>query len=68
LDIKPKMHVEQMDFSAHCDRNSLLEFFERTNPGKIVLVHGDRTPEFAQELKKMGFDATAPANGDKLRI
>ncbi len=68
LDIKPKMGIEQIDFSAHTDHDHLIEFFQKTNPGKIVLVHGDRTPEFAQELKHMGFDAYAPANGDKIKV
>jgi putative mRNA 3-end processing factor len=66
LDIKPRMGIEQIDFSAHTDHDHLIEFFQKTNPGKIALVHGDRTPEFAQELKGMGFDAYAPANGDRI--
>jgi putative mRNA 3-end processing factor len=68
LDLKPKMGIEQMDFSAHCDHDSFLEFFRKTNPGKIVLVHGDKAPEFVQELKKLGFDAVAPQNGDKIKV
>jgi putative mRNA 3-end processing factor len=68
IDVKPKMGIEQIDFSAHTDHDHLIEFFRKTNPGKIVLVHGDRTPEFAQELKGMGFDAYAPANGDRIRF
>ena len=68
LDVKPKMGIEQIDFSAHTDHDHLIEFFQKTNPGKIVLVHGDSNPEFAQELKHMGFDAYAPANGDKIKV
>jgi putative mRNA 3-end processing factor len=68
LDVKPKMKVEQLDFSAHTDHDHLIEFFRKTNPGKIVLVHADKAPEFAQELKSMGFDAHAPANGDRIKF
>jgi putative mRNA 3-end processing factor len=68
LDVKPKMGIEQIDFSAHTDHDHLIEFFRKTNPGKIILVHGDRTPEFAQELKGLGFDAYAPANGDCIKF
>jgi putative mRNA 3-end processing factor len=68
LDVKPRMRTEHMDFSAHTDHDRLIEFFQKTNPGKIVLIHGDRTPEFAKELKGMGFDAVAPKNGDKIRL
>jgi putative mRNA 3-end processing factor len=68
LDVKPKMGIEQIDFSAHTDHDHLIEFFQKTNPGKIILVHGDSTPEFAQELKEMGFDAHAPANGDAIKF
>jgi len=68
IDVKPKMPVEQMDFSAHTDHDHLIEFFQKTNPGKIILVHGDKTPEFAQELKGMGFEAHAPKNGEKIKL
>jgi putative mRNA 3-end processing factor len=68
LDVKPKMGIEQMDFSAHCDHDQLIRFFEKTSPRKIVLVHGEKTTEFSQELKGRGFEVHAPENGDKLKI
>ena len=68
LDIKPKMRVEFLDFSAHTDHDHLLEFYKKINPGKIFLVHGERTEEFAKELKETGFDAYAPKNGERVRI
>jgi putative mRNA 3-end processing factor len=68
LDVKPKMRIEFMDFSAHTDRSHLIDFFKRTKPKKLFLVHGDRTQEFARELQGMGFDAHAPKNGDKVRV
>ncbi len=60
--------VSYFDFSAHAGRSDLLKFVKAANPGKIVLNHGDRTPEFAQELKEMGFNAVAPKNGDSIDI
>ena len=68
LDVKPKMKVEFMDFSAHTDRSHLMDFFKRTKPKKIFLVHGDRTPEFSKELQGLGFDAHAPKNGDRVKV
>ena len=65
---RPEFPVHFLDFSAHTDRSHLLEFFRRMNPGKLVLVHGDRTVEFAEELRGMGFDAVAPAVGESIRI
>jgi len=68
IDIKPKMGIEQMDFSAHCDHDHLIEFFRKTSPRKIILVHGEKTPEFAEELKNMGFEAEAPQSGEKIKL
>ena len=33
--------VERFDFSAHANRETLLQFILRTAPRKVVLVHGD---------------------------
>jgi putative mRNA 3-end processing factor len=60
--------VSYFDFSAHAGKSDLLKFVKETNPGKIILNHGDRTPEFAQELKEMGFNAVAPKNGDAIDL
>ncbi|MBI4020194.1 MAG: MBL fold metallo-hydrolase [Candidatus Aenigmarchaeota archaeon] len=68
LSVKPRMGVTFMDFSAHCSRDELLEFFRKTSPEKIILVHSPTTHEFAEELKNMGFQAYAPANGDAVSI
>jgi len=66
INVKPKMDVSFLDLSAHCGRDSLLKFIRKVKPKKVVLVHGDRTGEFALELKGMGFDAYAPSNGDSI--
>ncbi|MEM2954925.1 MAG: MBL fold metallo-hydrolase, partial [Candidatus Nanoarchaeia archaeon] len=57
LDVKPRMRVEFLDFSAHTDHDHLLEFYKKVRPKKIILVHGEKTQEFAEELKAKGFEA-----------
>ncbi len=68
IEVKPRFPIHFLDFSAHTDRSHLIDFFKKANPGKLVLVHGDRAPEFAEELKGMGFDAVAPRNGESMDI
>ncbi|MBU3957670.1 MAG: hypothetical protein KKB25_01205, partial [Nanoarchaeota archaeon] len=54
--------------SAHAGRSELLEFINNINPEKVVCMHGDRTKDFAEELKGKGFDAIAPGNGDEFEV
>jgi putative mRNA 3-end processing factor len=68
VDVAPKMRMEFMDFSAHTDRDHIIGFIKRNRPKKVFLIHGDRTEEFADEIRKMGFDAEAPKNGDTATI
>jgi len=68
IEAKPQFPIHFLDFSAHTDRSHLIEFYKHVNPKKIVVVHGDRTLEFAEELKGMGFDAQAPKNGEIVKI
>jgi len=68
LDVKPKMKMDFKDFSAHCDRSHLIEFFKKVRPKKIVLVHTDHGEEFGKELRGMGFNVEVPNNGDVLRV
>jgi len=60
--------VEQYDFSAHADRNGLLEFLESYRGEEILVVHGDRCEAFAEELRTDGFDATAPTLGSRRKL
>ncbi len=68
VDVKPRMKFSFLDFSAHTDRNHLIDFYKKTNPEKIILVHGEHTEDFEKELRGMGFDAVAPSNGDKISV
>ena len=68
-----ELHVdlpwEYLDFSAHAGRKDLLNFIKHANPEKIVLVHGDRPQEFADDLvENFGYDAVAAKLGDKIKI
>jgi putative mRNA 3-end processing factor len=58
--------VEQYDFSAHADREGVLEFLESYPDADVLVNHGDRCEAFADELRGEGFDAAAPALGDRL--
>ncbi|GAB7019614.1 MBL fold metallo-hydrolase [Halostagnicola bangensis] len=56
--------VEAYDFSAHADRDGVLEFLESYRETEVLVVHGDRCEAFASELADSGFDASAPVVGD----
>jgi putative mRNA 3-end processing factor len=60
LNLEVKMKVKRFDFSAHSGRKSLFEFVRKLNPEKVFCVHGDHTEEFAEELRREGFEAIAP--------
>ncbi len=49
--IKLNCHVEEFSFSAHANRESLLNYAIALRPKKIVLVHGDRSAIEWFELK-----------------
>ncbi|MGC9059361.1 MAG: MBL fold metallo-hydrolase [Candidatus Aenigmatarchaeota archaeon] len=66
LDLEVKMKVRRFDFSAHAGRKQLFEFIKKVNPEKIFCIHGDHTQEFAEELKREGFEAVAPLANNKI--
>ncbi len=68
IEVKPKMRMEFLDFSAHTDHDHLIDFYKKVKPKKILIVHGEKTEEFAKELRKLGFDAHAPKNGDRFEL
>jgi putative mRNA 3-end processing factor len=51
-----KQHDYSIALSDHCDYNDLIELVKKTNPEKILTVHGF-VEEFADDLVNMGFDA-----------
>ncbi|MGV8176482.1 MAG: MBL fold metallo-hydrolase [Candidatus Bilamarchaeaceae archaeon] len=58
--------VEYFDFSAHAGKNDVMDFIKSANPDKLVLIHGDHNPEFAESLRADGWDAVAPKAGDRI--
>lgn len=60
--------VESYDFSAHGDRNGLLEFLSGYEQARILVTHGDRCGWFADQLQAEGFEAVAPELGDRVTI
>lgn len=60
--------VEYYDFSAHADREGLLDFLEEYRDGRVLVNHGDRCEAFADELAADGMDATAPARGETVSV
>lgn len=68
LNVKPKMPIQFMNLSAHCDRDHIIQFLEKTNPKKVLLIHSDHAEDFAKELKAKGFDAYAPKNGESIKV
>ncbi len=65
--------VEVMNsFSAHADRNDLLEFARRSGQGtrKLLLVHGEPEAQrpLAEELSRQGFRVKIPVRGEVVTL
>jgi putative mRNA 3-end processing factor len=60
--------VEQYDFSAHADRNGLLDFLDAYEGSRVFVTHGDRCSAFATELAESGIEASAPGAGDDVSV
>jgi len=60
--------VEWYDFSAHADREGLLDVLSAYRDSRVLVNHGDRCPAFAAELVEEGFDAAAPELGDEIGV
>ncbi len=56
------------EFSAHAGQDELIQYAKKTNPEKVLCVHGDDTNAFASMLKEEGFNVEAPKNGDKVKL
>ncbi|WP_049971898.1 MBL fold metallo-hydrolase [Haladaptatus cibarius] len=57
--------VESYDFSAHADRDGLLDFLKSYRDATVFVNHGDRCEAFAEELRGNGYDASAPEVGEE---
>ena len=65
-----KTPVSYYDFSAHAGRKDLYEYVRKSNPEKVICVHGDAkvAADFAESLKLEGFDAVAPKLGETVNV
>ncbi|MEM0473644.1 MAG: MBL fold metallo-hydrolase, partial [Candidatus Aenigmatarchaeota archaeon] len=59
-DVKVKATVKKFDFSSHASRTDILELIDKLNPENIFCIHGEKTEEFADELKDKGYNAYSP--------
>ncbi|MFH1095732.1 MAG: MBL fold metallo-hydrolase [Candidatus Micrarchaeota archaeon] len=66
--VRPSVPVHYLDFSAHAGRSDLFEFVDKVKPKKIFCIHGDSCQSFADELALEGYDAYAPAIGEKVQV
>jgi len=60
--------VEWYDFSAHADRDGLLSLLDEYRGSRVLVNHGDRCEQFADELAGSGYDASAPAVGGDVSV
>jgi len=60
--------VEWYDFSAHADRDGLLDLLSEYRDSRVLINHGDRCAAFAGELADEGYEASAPEPGDALTV
>ena len=69
---EPKAEVANLDaFSAHADRNELIDYVQRTRPKRVFLVHGepDQREALAVALReKIGAPVELPKPGDTVEI
>ncbi|WP_225333102.1 MBL fold metallo-hydrolase [Halomicrobium urmianum] len=60
--------VEWYDFSAHADRDGLLDLLSEYGDSRVLVNHGDRCAAFAGELADEGYEASAPEPGDEVVV
>jgi putative mRNA 3-end processing factor len=60
--------VESYDFSAHADREGLESFLDAYRGARVLVNHGDRCAAFAADLRADGYEANAPAIGERIEL
>lgn len=68
--VKIPTPVSFYDLSAHADKTDLHEYVKRSEPNKVVCVHGspENAAALAEDLKLEGFNAVAPKVGDTVDV
>ncbi len=67
-DLDVQCYYELFDFSAHVGRKELFEYIDKVDPKKVIAMHGDELEGFVEDLRKRGYEAVAPENGDEVTI
>lgn len=60
--VEPKFQLRMFDFSAHAGHDELVRFVEGSDPGRVVLMHGDNRQELAEALE--GRESLLPMEGE----
>ncbi len=69
MNLKLKMKLHQLDFSAHAGRDDLIKLVKTIRPKKLICMHGEYPQKFAVEMRsRFGIDAIAPINGEIINI
>ncbi len=62
VEIRPQCKVHQFDFSAHAGHDDLVQFVEKCDPEKVVLMHGENRQVLADALE--GRECVLPMEGE----
>ncbi len=61
--------LQQIELSAHADREGLFNIIRKTQPKTVICVHGDKCEQFAKDIEeKFKIQAFAPKNGETIKV
>ena len=62
-------NIQQIELSAHADREGLFDIIKKTQPKTVICVHGDKCSEFAKDIEeKFKIQAFAPKNRETIKV
>lgn len=64
---KVQCEMHRFNFSAHADREELLDIIKKLSPEKVICVHGDKCKKFAKDITELlNINAFAPKCGEEI--
>ena len=62
--------IKKFDFSAHTDKNGLIDLVKKTEPGLVLLNHGSEESEkqLKKELTALDFEVKSPKFGQAVKV
>lgn len=61
--------LQQIELSAHADREGLFDIIRKTKPETVICVHGDKCVEFAKDIEEeFSVQAFAPKNVEVVKV